>query len=131
MDPEEAEARRIEELRAKEEREIENMIVNKQVTHEDIDRLNYEQINKICDKLGETQFNPNEYFDSESDDEVLRRFKKDTPYKDDDDQSSDDKNMVIQKDNYSISSKVPKSSQNDLPQQPERTNSSFNDREVP
>ena len=40
MDPEEAEARRIEELRAKEEREIENMIVNKQVTHEDIDRLN-------------------------------------------------------------------------------------------
>ena len=56
---------------------------NKKVTHEDIDKLNYEQNNKVCDKLGETQLNPHDYFDSESDDEVLRAIRKnDSSYKD-------------------------------------------------
>lgn len=41
MDPEVAEEKRRQEAKEKEEREIEDMIMNKKVTLEDIDKLNY------------------------------------------------------------------------------------------
>ena len=50
-------------------------------TFEDIEKLNYKQINMVSNKYGEDEFNPNEFFGqddevSESDqDEILRRYK--------------------------------------------------------
>ena len=53
--------------------------MNKKVTLEDIDKLNYAQINRVSQKFGETQFNPNDYFDSEDDDEVFNKFRPNLP----------------------------------------------------
>ena len=97
------------------------MIMNKKVTLEDIDKLNYAQINRISDKLGETQFNPNDYFDSEDDDEVFNKYRQPQNHPDHDEFTKAQKagelerletepisnnNMVIQKDNFSYKSNV-------------------------
>jgi hypothetical protein len=55
--------------------------MKKHMTFEDIEKLNYQQINMVSNKYGEDEFNPHDIFDmnddpSESDqDEVLRRFR--------------------------------------------------------
>ena len=57
------------------------MIHKNAFTFEDIEKLNYQQINMVSNKYGEDEFNPNEFFGhdddvSESDqDEILRRYK--------------------------------------------------------
>ena len=69
------------ELKRKEEAEIENIMMKKAMTFEDIEKLNYKQINMVSNKYGEDEFNPNDILDmnddvSESDqDEILRKYK--------------------------------------------------------
>ena len=97
------------------------MIMNKKVTLEDIDKLNYAQINRISDKLGETQFNPNDYFDSEDDDEVFNKYRQPQNHPDHyeftkaqkaeelerlETEPISNNNMVIQKDNFSYKSNL-------------------------
>ena len=38
---------------AKQEKEVENMIINKKMTFEDIEKLNYHQINLVSKKYGD------------------------------------------------------------------------------
>jgi len=60
---------------------VENMMLKNAFTFDDIEKLNYQQINMVSNKYGEDEFNPNEFFGqddevSESDqDEILRRYK--------------------------------------------------------
>ena len=57
------------------------MMLKNAFTFDDIEKLNYQQINMVSNKYGEDEFNPNEFFGqddevSESDqDEILRRYK--------------------------------------------------------
>ena len=57
------------------------MMLKNTFTFDDIEKLNYQQINMVSNKYGEDEFNPNEFFGqddevSESDqDEILRRYK--------------------------------------------------------
>lgn len=56
-------------------------MTKKAMTFEDIEKLNYQQINLVSKQYGEDEFNPNEFFGqddevSESDqDEILKRYK--------------------------------------------------------
>ena len=50
--------RQIKEQQDQRFKEIESLIVNKQMTFEDIEKLNYQQINMVSSKFGEEEFNP-------------------------------------------------------------------------
>ena len=60
---------------------VENIMINKAMTFEDIEKLNYQQINMVSNKYGEDEFNPNDILDlnedlSESDqDEILKKYR--------------------------------------------------------
>jgi hypothetical protein len=47
---------------------VENMMLKNAFTFDDIEKLNYQQINMVSNKYGEDEFNPNEFFGQ--DDEV-------------------------------------------------------------
>ena len=59
------------------------MIVNKPMTFDDIEKLNYKQFNQVSNKYGEDEFNPADIFDARADgseseqDEILKKFRYD------------------------------------------------------
>jgi hypothetical protein len=60
---------------------VEELLTNNVVNFQDIQKLNYKQINKVSDKFGEETFNPNDIldlnnYDSESEEEVLKKYNK-------------------------------------------------------
>jgi len=46
------------ELEKIKQQEIEHMMMNKQMTFDDIEKLNYRQINEVSNKFGEDEFDP-------------------------------------------------------------------------
>lgn len=59
---------------------VDELLKNKNLTFEDIDKLDYKQLNR---GVKEDQFKPSDYLDvndtNDSDDEILRKFRKASP----------------------------------------------------
>ena len=67
--------------------EVENMIMNKKMTFDDIEKLNYRQINEVSTKFGEDEFDPTEILDLKDDsdhseqEEILKIYRAKSLYK--------------------------------------------------
>lgn len=66
--------------RREQELKVEELLTNKKLNFQDLQKLNYKQINKVSQKLKEDTFNPKDILDmiadTESEEEILQKFHK-------------------------------------------------------